>query len=373
MSNAGVITRRQATATMVGLAMAGFAGGAGKARAQPLRSVEINYGAAYISPAVAPLFSVPQAAGFWKEDGLDVTVHGVAGGGNALQQLIHGNVVMTVSGTPEFFSSRTGGASVIAVANAYDRNTYYPVVPTAGSINSAADLIQLKGKAIGYPSLDGGDTIFGNLMLRSVGLDPDRDITKIVAGAPVTGLYELKTGRVDALLYWESAYAQMEVQGGGFRRIDKIPVLDPLAFVQGFFTSNQLVQQEPKLIAGLLRGMAKGLVFANENPETAVHMHWDVFPLTKPAGLPNAEAMRQAKFILQDQMKTFQNALNGRFGAVSLPMVEAMRDVLFDAKQIKAKLPPEEYFTDRFLNEANDFDHAAVRTKAQAVNFQTRG
>ena len=370
MSNAAVISRRQANTTMFGLAISALSGSAGQARAQALRRVEINYGAAFISPSVAPLFSVPRAAGFWKEDGLDVTVHGVAGGGTALQQLIHGNVVMTVSGTPEFFSAHAGGASVIAVANAYDRNTYYPVVPAASSIKSATDLTQLKSKAIGYPSLDGGDTIFGNLILRSAGLDPDRDITKIVAGAPTTGLYVLKTGRVDALQYWESAYAQMEVQGGDIRRIDDIPVLAPLAFVQGFFTTTQIVKQDPQVIVSLLRGMAKGLIFANENPEAAVRMHWDVFPLTKPTGLPEAEAMRQAKFILLDQMKTFQNGLNGQFGFVSLPMVEAMRDVLFDAKQIKTKLPPEEYFTDQFLAEANTFDHAAVRNRAQAATNQ---
>ena len=367
MSIASVISRRQANATAIGLALAALAGSGRRARAQAVRSVEINYGAAFVSPSVAPLFSVPQAAGFWKEDGLDVTVHGVAGGGTALQQLIHGNVVMTVSGTPEFFSARTGGASVIAVANAYDRNTYYPVVPAASGIKSATDLALLKGKAIGYPSLDGGDTIFGNLILRSAGLDPDRDITKIVAGAPTTGLYVLRSGRVDALQYWESAYAQMEAQGGDIRRIEDIPVLAPLAFVQGFFTTAQVVQQDPQVIVGLLRGMAKGLIFANENPEAAVRMHWDVFPLTKPTGLPEAEAMRQAKFVLQDQMKTFQNGLNGRFGFVSRPMVEAMRDVLFDAKQIKAKLPAEEYVTDQFLARANTFDHAAVLSRAQAA------
>src|SRR5215468_9261143 len=89
---------------------------AAPAQAAELRKVAINFGLTYVPVGNGPVFSVPQAMGFWKEEGLDVEVQLANGSGTAMQQLIAGQVIGSVGGVPPAMTLINKGAQIITAA-----------------------------------------------------------------------------------------------------------------------------------------------------------------------------------------------------------------------------------------------------------------
>ena len=193
-------------------------------------------------------------------------------------------------------------------------------------------------------------------ILTREGID-HKDVGLVPVGSGVPALHALRTGRVDAFEAFDGAYAEMEILGAEFRKFDQLPYLKDLSFVQGMYVREDAVENEPEMIVGLVRGVIKGIIFARENPEAAVRLHWKEFPTSKPVGVDDAQAMKNALYVLGVQLKTLE-ATN--YGKVTLAQVTASRDTLFDNGAIEKKLEPAAYYTDRFLDRANDFDRAAV-------------
>src|SRR5690606_6239053 len=119
-------------------------------------------------------------------------------------------------------------------------------------------------------------------------------------------------------------------------------------YIQGLFVHEDLIKSDPKLITGLLRGIAKGVAFAKANPEAAVRVHWSVFPISKPASLPEDKAMANALLELNAQLNNMPDADKKVFGKVSLEDVKAVTKVMVEQNVIKKSFAPEQYYTDQF-------------------------
>jgi NitT/TauT family transport system substrate-binding protein len=52
------------------------------------------------------------------------------------------------------------------------------------------------------------------------------------------------------------------------------------------------------VIGGLLKGIAKGIIFAKANPEAAIQIHWQVFPESKSTEMTEADVLTEAALIL---------------------------------------------------------------------------
>lgn len=332
------------------------------AQAQSLRKVTINYGVNQFAPSTAPVFAVPKAMKFWEEEGLDVTIEGGAGGSAALQALVNKSSIMTFTGTPNQMQLRQAGVPIIAVASTYYRNIYYPVVKADGPISSLQDL---KGKTVGVCRMASACVYWLDAVLDAEGIDP-KTVAKVAPGDGAAAWHALNNGTIAGMMWWDSAYAQMETVGAKFKRFDKIPVMQGLTYIQGLFVHEDLVKSDPKLITGLLRGIAKGVAFAKANPEAAVRIHWSVFPISKPASLPEDKAMANALIELNAQLNNMPDADRKVFGKVSLEDVKAVTKVMAEQNVIKKSFAPEQYYTDQFIKAANDIDVAAIAAKAKA-------
>ena len=331
--------------------------------AQTLRKVTINYGINQFAASTAPLFAVPKAMHFWEEEGLDVTIQGGAGGAAALQALVSGASVMTFTGTPNLMQLRQAGVPLIAVASGYTRNIYFPVAKADGPVRSLKDLA---GKTVGVCAIVSACTNWLDAALKAEGVDP-ASVRKVAPGDGGAAWHALDSGAVAGLMWWDAAYSQMETVGARFRKFDDLPVLQHLTFITGLMVTEDRVKTDPKLIIGLLRGIAKGLAFAKANPEASVRLHWSVFPLSKSTSLSDSKAMASALIELNAQLDNMQDPDKKAFGVVGLDDVKAVSNVMVEQGVIATALPPEKYFTGQFLPAANDFDLAAVRDAAKAA------
>jgi len=350
------MNRRSVTKAML---FGGVAAGLGnRVRAQSLRKVAINFGLTYVPISSSNLFAVPQAMGFWREEGLDVQVQLANGVGSAVQQLIAGQVVATCGGLPPTMTLINKGAPLIIAASLNGRNVYYPVALESSRVKSPADM---KGTKIGITSASSSNVFFIRAMLQRAGLDPDRDVTMISVGAGPAAIQALTSGRIDVLQLYESAYDQIEHQGYPLRRFNDVPGFNDLTFTFGMSTRAELIKSDPDLLVRIFRGMVKGTVYAQAHPEDVVRMHWKVFPLSKPQGLSDADAMANDLTVLKSSLKNNVAAVQGTFGLATMEAVAAMRDTMKEFDQLDRALPAEQYYTPAIVKAANAFDRDAVR------------
>lgn len=323
------------------------------AAAQPRQEVTINYGVTHFLVSTAAVFSIPRAMGFWQQEGLDVTAQGADGAGPALQQLIAGRVQMTLTGLPSAMELINKGAPIKIVASAYADNVFYPVVLDSSPIRTIKDL---KDKTIGVTALASTNTIWIKAIVKEYGLDPNRDIHLVGVGGGAAPLQALLSHRLDALQLFEAEYDNDEGQGVHFRRFNDLPVLKTLSFVQGLMVNTDELRDHPKVVLGLLRGIAKAAIWSKAHVADAVRLHWKLFPMTKPQGQDEATAVAHAVEVLKKQLGHYTDP----FGYAETAKIIAARDALFEFGGLSKKLAPDAYYTDALIKQANDFDHAAI-------------
>ncbi len=328
---------------------------ASQARAADMRSLSVNYGVPQIPISTAPIFSVPRRLGLWPEAGLDVTPQGAQGAGPALQQLIAGQVMLTFTGLPAAMELINKGAPIKVVASVYGRNVFYPVVLANSPITEIAGL---KGKTIGVTGIASTNAQWIRAILRSYNVADD-DIHLVATGDGASALSALQHGQVDALQLVEADYDRFETTGVSLRRLNAAPVLQKLSFVQGLVAHTKTIASDPKLLNGLLRGIAGASFYCQARPEDGVRMHWAEYPETKPQG-DSEKALAAGTLVLKNQISAYTVATDKRFGVTTQAKVELVRDTLADLGQLSKRLPAESYFTDAFIDAANDFDMAAM-------------
>lgn len=330
------------------------------------KKVKLAYGVTVVDSSTAPWLSAAKTGGFWQEEGLDVEVTGFNGAGPALQLLSRGQVDVVFTGTPEMFHMRGEGIPIKAIANAYDKNHNYPVVPADSAIMTIKDF---KGKRVGVQTMTGSIVMWMDTFLGAHGMTK-KDLGEIIpVGTGATAVHALTSNQIDVLIEWHGHYALLESQFGlKFRKFNNEPSLTNAAFVQDFFARDETIKNDPKMLIGVLRGVAKGILFARTNPAAAARGHFDQFPSTKPTNLPLEEAVKKAGEVIEENVELSEDSSKAqRWGYVEQAKIDRLRDLLADSGVIHKKLEWTEYYTPQFIDEVNKFDPAVVIAKAKSM------
>jgi NitT/TauT family transport system substrate-binding protein len=337
------------------------------ALAQTPKRVQLAYGVTGVDPSTAPWLSAAKTGGFWQEEGLDVQVTGFNGAGPALQLLANGQVDAVFTGTPDMMRLREEGMRIITVANAYDSNHIYPVVLDSSPIRTIQDF---RGKRMGIQTMTGSIALWTKVLLQANGLKMEDLSTVIPVGTGSPALHALRSGQIDILTEWHGHYALLETQFGlKFRKFDDDPSLSQNSFVQAFFVREETAEKDPQMVLGLLRGIAKGIIFARENPEATARGHFEQQPRTRPTNVSLDEAVQAAGKVIRENVKlSLKTTADRNWGYATQAQVERVRDVLLEAGIIKQKLGWEQYYTPRFVKEMNTFDVDAVIKRAKAAH-----
>jgi NitT/TauT family transport system substrate-binding protein len=108
-------------------------------------------------------------------------------------------------------------------------------------------------------------------------------------------------------------------------------------------------------------------LFALTNPEATVRIHWKMFPNSKPTGLSDEEAMRQALHVLKTRLSFVDLEPGAKWG--QLPPAAAADFVAFmrATGALTSDLDPTTLYTNQFVDEINKFDADAVIKAAKAA------
>ncbi len=338
-------------------------GAAGLAQDKPLRKVVFAVTTKDISVGHSAHSSLPQALGYWKEEGLDVTVTSVEGSAAGMQQLAAGNLQIVSIGPEEIVIGREKGVKIKGFYVQARETIYRLVVPADSPVQKLADL---KGKTIGVPALASGSVPFAKALVASVGLDPEKDVKILAVGVGAPGRLALQQKTVDCLALWDTLQASIENSGMQLRRLDSPLIQEMLG--QTLATRDDQVTENAAMLVGFARGIAKATVFGLANPEAAVRIHWKMYPETKPQTGDEAKALKDALNVFNARfaLQRVDNRSDPRFGVGSPAQWEKLKSIFKEYKFIEGTVPAADLYTAALIDQINKFDRAAIVAQAKA-------
>jgi NitT/TauT family transport system substrate-binding protein len=341
-------------------------GPAALAQDKPLKKVVFAVTTKDISVGHAAHSSLPQALGYWKDEGLDVTVTSVEGSAAGLQQLGSGNIHIVSLGPEEILIGREKGIKIKGFYVQARETIFRLVVPADSPVQTVG---QLRGKVIGVPSLASGSVPFSKALVASVGVDPEKDIKFLAVGVGAPGRLALQQKQVDALALWDTLQASIENSGLSLRRLD-VPMVHQM-LGQTLATRDDFVTENAAVLVGFARGIAKATLFGLSNPEAAVRIHWKLYPQTRPQGVDDDKALKDAihVFNARFQLQRVDNRSDKRYGIGALEQWEQLKRIYKEQKLIEGTVPAADFYTSALVDQINRFDQDAVIKQAKDHKF----
>jgi NitT/TauT family transport system substrate-binding protein len=339
----------------------GIAAAAGPALAE-VRTVRVGWCAKTVSSAAAP-FAIAQKMGWFEKDGIKVELVPLPGSTDCMKLVATKDVQISLPSVEPLAIIRPQGVKAKFFYTAYQGNIYGIAVPVDSPVKSMADL---KGKKIGVTSMASAGVILARALAKAAGLDPDKDISIVVAGESAQTAALLRSKQVDALSQFDTQYALTMNAGAKLRFLDH-PEIKKFPS-NGFVALEDYLKTNRKDAVALAHGYAMGTVFAMANPEAAIRILWDVYPQTKATGKDEATALKDDLLTLDARAKNWRyEPIDGkRWGDNVEKNYQAYLDWLLAQGVIKAKTDAKDLVTNELLDDVNKFNPDAIRAEAKA-------
>jgi NitT/TauT family transport system substrate-binding protein len=220
------------------------------------------------------------AEGYYKDEGLDVSIIPSQGGANVIQNVVSGTADMGFMGVPEVALARATGAPIKMVAVNYQK------IPIAVfSLQSGANVHsvkQLQGLTLGSGSGSFTPKILQGFMAGH-GLDPST--LTVVDIAPAARASSLLTKQVPSIEFFAMAKPGLEQAADGVHEKLQtyLPADDGLElYSNGIGVTEQYLAKNPDVVRKFVRASLKGWKFALDNPAKAAQDEIKSIPSLKP-------------------------------------------------------------------------------------------
>lgn len=199
--------------------------------------------------------------GYFAEEGLDVTVVQATGGAH-VTAVVSGDAFAAIGGVDSYNFANVGNSDPIrAIVNCVNRANVYlfarkGLVPASDSAEDMADF--LRGKIIVAGRYGGSPNVLTRYLVKSVGLDPDADVTLSENADASTVTAMLKYGQGDIGNGGEPQISEGVTAGIFEEPFVKFPDLGDYAYsVIGVKQST--IDSDPEACEGFVRAMLRAL------------------------------------------------------------------------------------------------------------------
>ena len=306
-----------------------------------------------------PFAWIGKELGYFDEEGIDVEIISTSGNNaQADAMLLSNQIDVGIFGLDPVLLPVASGKTIPAraVFNVQNRSQYEGIVLEDSPIKELTDL---KGKKVAIPQLGGTLERYLAETLKSVNLSLD-DIQFIATGIGVPMAEALKRGDADVGFATRGQIGPIELAGY------KLHYLPRPAFAEQFITGNMVARSDlspdkEAALKGYLRAYAKSIVFTKENPEAAIRISWKMYPDGKPKSVADDKALADAIKVNTDYM-AYIDKQNGKWGYMPPDRLQYYAQYLGVADKIPDLT---KYYTNDYIDFANDFDEAKVREQAR--------
>jgi ABC-type nitrate/sulfonate/bicarbonate transport system substrate-binding protein len=239
-------------------------------KAQELKKIKIGYPA--ISYNQIHIW-VAKDAGLFRKHGLDAAIVFFRGGQMATQALVAGDPPIVNIGT--VVQAGLQGHDVVLIASS--ENAYnYSVVARPGTNR----IEQLKGKRLGVSGFGSASHNASLILLKKFNLEPNKDVTLVVAGPTSDRLSAVEAGRIDATVLTPSELPRSRKQG----LVEVYDMADLGIEVQGngFATSRSFIKSQRDTVLSALKGYVEAIYYIHRNRDETRKVVAKYLRLTDP-------------------------------------------------------------------------------------------
>ena len=214
-----------------------------------------------------------------------------------------------------------------------------------------------------------GDASWESLVtptLVAAGIDPEKDLEFVVAGD--NRYVQVAEGTLDLLFTWPGEAYQLIGQNYDFKYLDGNDVLKVCS--GSIITSLDMIENEPEVVAGFCRAMAKGMYFSKYNPSAGAAVscsQWPNIDVTWKAALYVQEGRNYQMFGPaggEEEQKLIDNI------GINWPEKwELNVKTMLDSGVISKEIPVEDIFTNDFVDVT--WDKSEVEADADAYDWQS--
>ena len=277
-----------------------------------------------------------QQKGFWKEQGLDVTIRPGGFEADPLKLVASDSDQFGITGSEQLLQARAEGLPVVAI---YMELAYSPAGWMAKKSTGIARPQDFPGRRVGAqygtniePTLDA--------LLGKLGIDP-KTLKRIPVKYDLVPFYNDQVDVMPVYLTGQPVLARME----GY----DINTIDPAEYgiqLYGnvYFTSEKLIKERPELVQRFVNGLLRGWREAIGNPKGAVEVMIQAEPKLDP--------VQEEAFFAATQ--PFVKDRNQRpLGVMSRERWEETMNLMQKYGGLRQDLSIDASFTNRFVDEAH--------------------
>jgi len=258
-------------AAIVALATLAACGGGGSESDGDLTKITV------LLPINSPIvhgFRVADEAGYYADEGLEVDLQFLKGGGEVAQQLLGGNAEVGALPLGNAAEALSQGHDDLRAFYAWTYGSLFSVaVPSDSPITSIEDL---KGKKIGVAALSDGAVPIVNGMARSAGLkEGDFDLTAVGDGTALQ-VRAIEGDQVDGFGGSINDMVALQAQGLDLRFLEPESLTSLPA--TGLVTTQDYLSSHSEVLEGLVRATSKGYWWAQSDPEATLKLLKKVTP-----------------------------------------------------------------------------------------------
>jgi ABC-type nitrate/sulfonate/bicarbonate transport system substrate-binding protein len=272
--------------------------------------------------------------GFYKDEGLDVTINSGGVDANPITMVASGSDTFgNIAGSEEILMARDKGIPIKAVFATHQNNAYVFITKKDSGINSPNDF---EGKKV-FVQYGKGSEILYRALIKKLNVD-----TSKIEEVPLKFDYsEFLEDRVPiAPAFINNQVVIFENQG-----VD-LNIFYPkdygiTSYGYLIITKDSTIKNNPELVQKFVRATTKGWEYALENKEEAVD-----FVLKYNSELDRDLQMRVFDSAIQNMITS-----NEKVGTMKKERWETTQNILLDQNLISSKFPIEEVYTTEFLED----------------------
>jgi NitT/TauT family transport system substrate-binding protein len=209
----------------------------------------------------SPLW-VAREAGLFKAYGIDAKLIYMEGGRLSIQSLLSNSTQFMAGDAVSALSAIAGGADVVLLASA--KNVLPYVFAVSKEVRRPQDL---KGKTIATSQVGGRAGEIARMVIRNMGLDPDKDVNYLAVGGTMSRLAALSSGNVHAAPISHSVVPVAEERGLKILQIEPIPLI-----VDALWTSRKFAEENSQVVQNVLRGYTRAIAMLVKDRERSIEI-----------------------------------------------------------------------------------------------------
>lgn len=207
--------------------------------------------------------TIAERLGYFKEQGLDVTINDFGGGAKSLQALVGGSVDVVTGAYEHTIRMQAKGQDIRAVIEL----GRFPGMVLAVKKDKAAQVKSfkdLKGFKVGVTAPGSSTNFFVNALIAKEGLKPT-DISIIGVGAGASAVAAVKKGDIDALVNLDPVISKLSQDGDIVILADSRTEEDNMKLFGGnnpaavVYLKNDFIEKNPETVQRLVNAFYKAL------------------------------------------------------------------------------------------------------------------